>query len=64
MAKAPKPATPEIIDEAEYDVTLKGVALLGRLRLLPRDSHVVSGAGLKMLLRDYPDAIEAYVLKG
>lgn len=64
MAKNTKPAEPEIDDEANYNVTLKGVALLGRLRLLPRDSHELSGAALKILRRDYADAVESYELKG
>lgn len=65
MAVAKKPAVaPDIDDAREYDVTLKGVALLGRLRLLPRDTHVVTGAGLRTLLRDYPAAVEAYTPRG
>lgn len=64
MPKPTAPAQPEIDDEAEYDVALKGVAVLGRMRLLPRDAHVIRGDALRRLIAEQPEAIESYQVKG
>lgn len=63
MAKAPTQTQPDIDDEADYDLTLKGVAIVGRMRLLPRDAHIVRGAALRLLLAEQPDAVESYQRK-
>jgi hypothetical protein len=64
MAKTKSPGSvyePEVV----YDVRLSRVVVLGRIKLLPRNAHELTGDALNEIVDlDGPDVIESATAKG
>ena len=60
MPKAAPAPSPAYEPGTTYNVRLKKVVTLGRLRLLPRNTHEILGAALNQIVADEgPEVVDA-----